>query len=602
MRAPRPRTTFSLVVRGLIAAMLLWLAGATHVARLGAVPDEPALLTLSIVGTSDLHGAALPAGSLGGLPLLAGYVNNLRAARASDGGSVLLIDSGDTFQGNIESNLSEGALVVDAYNAMGYTAEAVGNHDFDFGSVDSAAARQSAGDLRGALKARAAQAGYPFLAANLIDVATDRLVNWPNVRPSAIVTSAGVTIGIVGVMTIDALRSTIAANVQGLRVAPPGPAIAAEASRLRAAGAEVVIVAAHAGGRCDRFDDPDNLASCDDDSEIFRIARSLPHGLVDAIAAGHTHGALAHRVNGIAIIQPFSRGQAFGRVDVVFDRRTRTVARMRLFAPQLLCRREDRATGTCVPATESTAPAQYEGRRVESDRAVEGAMAPALERVRHLQATTLGRSLDVPIPRGSDLGSPLGNLFADALRDAVPGADVAVVNTATRGLWADLPAGPLTFGRLYDVFPFDNRIARVTMSGADLRGWVATEIGQGRRSGLGISGADVRIGCLADGTHVSLLRKGGRAIQDNDRLLVVTIASPTLSGNVAMAAPADGIAPTDKAPIVREVVEDWFRQPEHPLQGQHGASSHRMEFANRQAAGCVASLSRDRKRINANSR
>ena len=112
----------------------------------------------------------------------------------------------------------------------------------------------------------------------------------------------------------------------------------------------------------------------------------------------------------------------------------------------------------------------------------------------------------------------------------------------------------------------------------------------------------MRIGCLADGTHVSLLRDGGRAIHDNDRLLVVTIASPTLSGNVAMAAPADGIGPTDKAPVVREVVEDWFRQPGHQLQGQHGASSHRMEFANRQSAGCVASLSLDRKRINTTSR
>ena len=571
---------------------LLCLSGATRFTRLAAAPDEPAILTLSIVGTSDLHGAALPTNSLGGLPLLAGYVNNLRATRASDGGSVLLIDSGDTFLATIESNLSEGALVVDAYNAMGYAAETVGNHDFDFGSIDSPAARQLPGDLRGALKARAAQARFPFLAANLIDEATGRLVNWPNVRPSTIVKAAGVTIGIVGVMTIDALRSTLAANVQGLRVAPLGPAIAAEASTLRAAGAEVVIVAAHAGGRCDRFDDPEDLASCDDDSEIFQVARSLPHGLVDVIAAGHTHGALAHRVNGIAIIQSFSRGQAFGRVDVVFDRRTRKVARMRLFAPQHLCRGDNSAVLNCGPATESTAPAQYEGRRVEADRAVEDAMAPALERVRHLQATTLGRSLDAPIHRGSDLGSPLGDLFADALRDAVGGADVAVVNTATRGLRADLPGGPLTFGQLYDVFPFDNRIARMTMSGATLRGWVANEIRQGRRSGLGISGADVRIDCLADGTHVDLLREDGRAIQDNDRLLVVTIASPTLSGNVAMAASPGSIDPTDKAPIVREVVEEWLRQPGHLLPGQHGASRDRMEFANGQAAGCVVPLSR----------
>jgi 5'-nucleotidase len=564
----------------------VWSAGAIHFARLGAAPAEPELLTLSIVGTSDLHGAALATRSLGGLPMLAGYVNNLRARRASDGGAVLLIDSGDTFQGNIESNLSEGALVVDAYNAMGYTAEAVGNHDFDFGSVDSPSARQLPGDLRGALKARAAQAAYPFLAANLIDDATGRLVNWPNVRPSVIVQAAGVTVGIVGVMTIDALRSTIAANVQGLHVSPPGPAIAAEAAKLRAAGAELVIVAAHAGGRCDRFDDPENLTSCEDDSEIFQIARSLPQGLVDVIAAGHTHAALAHRVNGIAIIQPFSRGQAFGRVDVLFDRTTRRVARTRLFAPQLLCGREDSVSvaGNCAPATDSTAP-QYEGRRVESDRSVEGAMAPALERVRRSQATTLGRFLEAPIPRGSDLGSPLGNVFADALRDAVPGADIAVVNAATRGLRADLPAGALTFGPLYDVFPFDNRIARVTMSGAELRGWVTNEIQQGRRSGLGISGADLRIGCLADDTHVDLLRDDGRAIQDNDRLLVVTIASPTLSGNVAVAASPGGIAATDKAPVVREVIEDWFRRPGHLV--EHGASRHRLEFAGPAATKCA---------------
>ena len=153
-------------------------------------------------------------------------MNNLRAARAADGGAVLLIDSGDTFQGNVESNLSEGAVVIDAYNAMRYTAQAVGNHDFDFGSVDSPMGRQLPGDLRGALKDRAAQARHPFLAANLIDLATGRPVEWPNVRPSALVDVAGVKVGIVGVMTIDGLRSTIAANVQGLRIAPLEPTIA----------------------------------------------------------------------------------------------------------------------------------------------------------------------------------------------------------------------------------------------------------------------------------------------------------------------------------------------------------------------------------------
>ena len=43
--------------------------------------------------------------------------------------------------------------------------------------------------------------------------------------------------------------------------------------KLRAAGAAVVIVASHAGGRCDRFDQPADLSSCDSESEIFRWLR-----------------------------------------------------------------------------------------------------------------------------------------------------------------------------------------------------------------------------------------------------------------------------------------------------------------------------------------
>ena len=93
-------------------------------------------LTVSIVGTNDLHGYVFPFNGRGGLELLGGYVRNLRRARAADGGAVVLLDAGDTFQGGIESNLSEGGLVIDAYNALGYTAAAVGNHEFDFGPLD----------------------------------------------------------------------------------------------------------------------------------------------------------------------------------------------------------------------------------------------------------------------------------------------------------------------------------------------------------------------------------------------------------------------------------------------------------------------------------
>ena len=123
--------------------------------------------TITIIGTNDLHGA------LDRLPLFAGYVDNMRAARAADGGAVVLIDAGDLFQGTLESNLAEGADVIKAYNQLGYAASAVGNHEFDYGPVGPHVTVKSPGDdPRGALKARVSEAKFPFLVTNIVDQAT----------------------------------------------------------------------------------------------------------------------------------------------------------------------------------------------------------------------------------------------------------------------------------------------------------------------------------------------------------------------------------------------------------------------------------------------
>jgi 5'-nucleotidase len=406
-----------------------------------AMAAEHDVVTLSVVGTTDLHGNIFPRDDRGGLAVLGGYLNNLRAARTADGGGVVLIDAGDTFQGGIESNLSEGAIVVDACEALGYTAAVIGNHEFDFGPIDAAGARQSlSGDPRGAIKARAAQAPFPFLAANLIDETTGRPVEWPNVRPSVLVEAAGIKVGIVGVMTIDALRATLRVHVHGLRTAPLHEAVTAEASKLRAAGAEIVIDGAHAGGACGDFKDPTDLSSCDRESEIFRLARNLPEGLVDVIVAGHTHQALAHEVEGIAIIQGYALGRGFGRVDVAFDRSTQRVVGHALQAPRELCALQDPVTLRCEPTADSPLPpAHYEGRVVMPDPAIVESMAPALARVRALQATSLGVLLDTPLPRSGGVESPLGNLFA---RDRGIGHALQVHDQerSGRGDGAHLPA------------------------------------------------------------------------------------------------------------------------------------------------------------------
>ena len=223
----------------------------------------------------QLHAQDWRAGLVG----ISAHVEAVRAARREDGGHVLLIDAGDMWQGTLESNLSEGASVVAAFNAMGYDAVAIGNHEFDFGPVGPDPIPTSGeGNKRGALKQRARESEFPLLAANLVYSASAEPVDWDNVFPSTMIEAGTLKVGVVGVMTTRALRATIAANVDDLQVTPIAPAIEKEALALREAGANLIVVTAHAGGRCEKFDDPYDLSSCSESAEIFRVARAVTGG------------------------------------------------------------------------------------------------------------------------------------------------------------------------------------------------------------------------------------------------------------------------------------------------------------------------------------
>ena len=540
-----------------VVVVSVLLGGAAPAIQHG-VPDSAGTtgkVTLSIVGTTDLHGRVFPTNGRGGVALLGGYLRNLRAARALDGGAVLLLDAGDTFEGGIESNLSEGALVVDAYNALGYDALAVGNHEFDYGALDTVSRDDAPPDMRGALKTAAVRARFPFLAANLIDETTGQVVAWPNVRPSTLIETVGLRVGVVGVMTYGALTKTLAAHVQGLGTAPLAGSVEREGRQLRQRGADVVLVVAHAGGWCGRFDDPADLSSCDDDAEIFQLARQLPRGLVDAIVAGHTHAGVAHEVAGIPIVQAYSRGAAFARLDLTVVRGTGVVA-ARIFAPQALCAALG-PDGACVAS--GSPPPHYEGAPVEPDAAVTAAMRPELERVYRWREASLGILLETPLARNRDgLESPLGNLYADALLAAVPGADVAIGLGARRGgLRADLPAGALTRGPLYDVFPFDNRVVTLPLTGAQLRQVLARVVVRSRRGIPSVSGIRVRVTCEGARPDVEIVRASGALVDPAETLIVATtdfFATRARFGPDSMP-PGPTLA---SAPLVRDAAAGWL--------------------------------------------
>lgn len=529
------------LARGVALAWLAVAAAPAGCARRAPPAPASARVTISLVGTNDLHG------HVESLPALGGYLANLRRARARDGGAVLLLDAGDMFQGTLTSNLGEGAAVVRAYNVLGYTAAALGNHEFDFGPVGPAATVRDAGDPRGALRARAAEAAFPFLDANLVDTATHAPPAWTNIVPDLLVDAAGIKVGIVGVATTSTPRTTLAANFVGLAMGPLAPAITKAAIDLHQRGASVVVVAAHAGGSCRRFDVPEHLDSCEIDSEIFQVARALPSGGaggVDAIVAGHTHGGIAHRVSGIPIVEAFANGHDFSRIDLAVDRATGRAIEARIFPPQRIC-----VGDRCAGET-------YEGAPIVPDAAVAAAIAPALAAAETLRGQKLGPTLAAPIPRALKTESPLGNLVADMMRVARPGADVALTNGG--GVRADLPAGPLTYGRLFEALPFDNRFATVKITGADLAAMIARNLG--RENGiLSVSGVRAEARCAKGVLTVTLSHPDGRAIAPAAHLTLVTSDFLATGGDGLLSEDLQHRTVVDDGPPIREALADLLR-------------------------------------------
>ncbi|HEX9602646.1 MAG TPA: bifunctional UDP-sugar hydrolase/5'-nucleotidase [Myxococcales bacterium] len=420
--------------------------------------ERAGLRRLAIVGINDVHGALLAAPGprslaawtsdpLGGAEWLGGWMDAIRRDARDRGGEALLIDAGDDFQGTLISNQFQGRAVVDAFNALGVAAAAVGNHEFDFGLP--------------VLLERMQQARYPMLAANVFEKGTRQRPAWA--KPSALLDVRGLKVGVVGITTVDTPTVTNPLNVAGLDFAPGGPVAAQEADALRARGATVVIVTAHAG--------PFPPAG-----EVQRIAESVA-GKVDAIVSGHHHTTIGPPplvVAGIPIVQAGTKLQYFSVIELILDE----AGRVSGFAVN---------EGTFprpggpqpIFHTVQGRPPEWRGKEVVPDAKVAALISGYDEQVRRLRETRIGSS-EVDLRKGRD-GS-LGNLVTDALRSGAGGglrAEFALQNSG--GLRVpEVPAGPITFGQIFDLYPFDNLQVVVQVPAEAIRDALETVLRAGK--------------------------------------------------------------------------------------------------------------------------
>ena len=471
--------------------------------RSGETRSPTATPRLRVIGINDFHGAFEPRTAAGGKPFggagaLVGAIRRAQRECAPPACYSVLVDGGDEFQGTPASNLAFGRTVVTLFDSLGLTAAALGNHEFDYGQ-DS-------------LRARIRQATYPILSANL----RDSLGNIPSwIRQDTIVTRGPYHVGIIGISTIETPKTTRAINVTDLRFLDAAPIVSERARTLRARGANVVVVTGHVGGFCNA------QGACE--GEIFDMVNRLTER-VDVVVSGHSHTLINTRLRGVPIVQARSRGEAIDIVDIAVGdtsaNRPGDISASRVLSADVLDVMSD------------TIPADPQAARIAR---------AAVDAVSGIIAQPVGKILTDMRRDGNQY--PLGNLVADAMRDAAH-SDIAVMNNG--GIRANLLSGDVNFGRLYEVQPFGNTLFTLKVRGSDLRGYLARLVA-GSDIRAHVSGVTLRYDPArpADDRLVDA-RVGGKAI-DPTRVYTITLNDFMVTGGdgLGLAGVALETIPTD---------------------------------------------------------
>lgn len=184
--------------------------------------------TINLYAINDFHGSVDKIAQVG-------YY--LKTQKKNNPNTVL-INSGDMFQGSIQSNSNYGKLLTECMDEIGFSAMTYGNHEFDWGM-----------DV---LKDLAKYGNTPFLGANIYhwDPNTRQFGTFADELAKEYVTVTlpnKVKVGIIGVIGKDQITSINSNLVENIGFVPPMDVIPNLSTKLRdEEGCHVVVVSIHA--------------------------------------------------------------------------------------------------------------------------------------------------------------------------------------------------------------------------------------------------------------------------------------------------------------------------------------------------------------------
>ena len=498
----------------------------------GACPP----VRLTLLATTDLHGRLLPVDYGAGGPRrgsLAQLATLIRAARAENP-ALLLLDGGDTLQGTPLTGCHQRGAggapepMMRAMNALGYDAMAVGNHDYDFG--------------RAALERARHEAAFPWLSANTCQAGTDESA----FVPCLLKTVAGVRIGIVG-LTTPAVPVWIPPEERaGLEFHDSVAAARHWVRRLREQEhADLVVVLAHLGCEADAASGHARAGQAPGENAALAIAREVEG--IDVLLAGHTHETLPPRwIGDTLLLQAGKFGECLARIDVEFVR------------PDGNGWRKERLAGRLEPATEQT----------EADPEIIRLAAPYEQAAQAWLDRAIGTCV-------SELSATDAHRGDSALLKLVHCAQLEAGNaevslTASFNPAAHIPRGAATVRDIARLYPYDNTLVVVELTGRQLKEALEYAAGLLDRRGMDFpvhefdtaAGVNYEIDpSRARGDRVVRLCRGRRRVKPDDRLrTAITSYRWGGGGGYTMFAEAPVLARS--AATIRELIIDWV--------GRHG--------------------------------
>lgn len=420
--------------------------------------------TITILGTSDVHGNLYgyvyedgKETTNNGLARIATYVNEVKKSNPH----VLLIDNGDTYQGNIltddiyrkKPEVTHPVSV--AMNAMNYDAMTLGNHEFNFGL-----------DL---IKRIEKEVKFPVLGANITTKDGKSFA-----RPYTIANVDGIKVGIIGVTTPNVPRWD-GEKVDSLSFQHMGETVKKYAKELREVEKVDVLIASAHSGMIAEFDED---GGSDAAAKIIEMVPDL-----DALLVGHMHIIVKDQVGQTVVGGPRNLGRDIVRFDLTVKKEAgkATVADRKVEVIDMTGYEPDQKIRDIIKGAHEATISFIAGGGGAGEAGSGGGL--------------FGQASADFQPENEINGIPEGKLRDTAVVDLInkvqlkaTGADVSAA--ALFKDTSNLKKGDITYANIFDIYKFDNTLYTVKVTGKELKAymeWSASHYNQWKEGDISIS-------------------------------------------------------------------------------------------------------------------